>query len=110
MKNCIFVLQSIYGLLSKFLDCVSKMYQIICENQIIILKSEINNEISIQHAHFLIYTDVFNQCTVPNVLRVLPDTCHNFRTEAFQIPVKPFLFENRDLFGNAVIALYDLEA
>ena len=33
----------------------------------------------------------------------LPKICHNFRTEAFQIPIKPFLFENQNLFGNPVI-------
>ena len=27
--------------------------------------------------------------------------------EGFQIPIKPFLFENRDLFGNPVITLCD---
>ena len=43
---------------------------------------------------------------VGKVLKELPNTCHNFRTEGFQKPIKPFLFENRDLFGNPVTALH----
>ena len=33
------------------------------------------------------------------------NTCHNFRTEGFQIPIKPSQFENLDLLGNPVVAL-----
>ena len=36
-------------------------------------------------------------------MKGLPNTCHNYRTEGFQIPIKPFLFENLDLFGNPVV-------
>ena len=39
------------------------------------------------------------------VMKGLPNTCHNYRTERFQIPIKPFLFENLDLFGNPVVTL-----
>ena len=39
------------------------------------------------------------------VMKGLPNTCHNYRTEGFQIPVKPFLFENLELFGNPVVTL-----
>ena len=41
--------------------------------------------------------DGANEC---KVMKGLPNTCHNYRTEGFQIPIKPFLFENLDLFGN----------
>ena len=32
-------------------------------------------------------------------MKGLPNTCHNYRMERFQIPIKPLLFENLDLFG-----------
>ena len=35
-------------------------------------------------------------------MKGLPNTCHNYRTEGFQIPIKSFLCENLDLFGNPV--------
>ena len=38
-------------------------------------------------------------------MKKLPNICHNYRTEGFQIPIKPFLFENLDLFGNPVVTL-----
>ena len=38
-------------------------------------------------------------------MKGLPNTCHNFRTEGFHIPIKPFLIENLDLFGNPVVTL-----
>ena len=40
-------------------------------------------------------------------MKGLPNTCHNYRTEGFQIPIKPCLFENHDLFGNPVVTLYE---
>jgi len=39
------------------------------------------------------------------VMKGLPNTCHTYRTEGFQIPIKPFLFENLDLIGNPVVTL-----
>ena len=38
-------------------------------------------------------------------MKGLPNTCHNYQTEGFQIPIKPFPFKNLDLFGNPVVTL-----
>ena len=38
-------------------------------------------------------------------MKGLLNTCHNYRTEGYQIPIKPFLFENLDLFGNPIVTL-----
>ena len=43
---------------------------------------------------------------IGKVMKGLPNIWHNFRTERFQIPIKPFLFENGDPFGNIVITLF----
>ena len=57
-------------------------------------------------APFLTYFTI--GCIIINVYKVMKgllNTCHNYRTEGFQIPIKPFLFENLDLVGNPVVTL-----
>ena len=46
------------------------------------------------------YSETYEWCLPVKVMKALPNTCHNFRTEGFQIPIKLFLI------GNSAITLH----